>query len=269
MRASHWIVSLSIRSTRADESGSPVSAYRAAPFELGRLHRRHASPAPVRPVMIFFLIFGAPGLALISGVQSAKGEVFAGDRAVNVALGAALLAFALSLAVLAFRKSTLSVAVHENGFVWHEKGRTRIVPWTDVVSLRDSHVQRTVAGAEIARTNVYRLRLATGRELVATSMLADVAAFGAHVAQVLERRLPELRDALDKNRSVLFGETALDGEGILHGKRRIPWASITSIGVENGEVVIESRDGAPLTLEWSSLPNARLLLTLVSERVRT
>lgn len=221
----------------------------------------------MRALVVFFVVFGFPGLALISGFQSAPGEVFAGDRVTNAAVGSALLAFALYLMRMAWKKATLTVAAHENGLSWHENGRTRVVPWTEIESMRDSHVQRTVVGAEVARTNVYRLRLRSGRELVATSMLTDVHALGEQVASALERRLPDLRDALAKGRAIAFGETTLDAKGIVHAERAVPWTQIASTEVVGGAIEITPHDGAPVSIDWASTPNARLLLALIRENI--
>jgi hypothetical protein len=213
--------------------------------------------------LVFFVIFGLPGIALVSGFQSAPGQVFAGDRFTNGLMGVGCLAFALYCARLALRKGTLSIALHENGFVWREKGERIVVPWAELVSIRGRHVQRLVASAPVARTTVHRIRIANGRELVATSMLADVDDFAAAVEEVIERKLPELRDALAKDRPVGFGPVSIDREGLEHAGRRFPWPSIASITVENGVVVIAA--GERIEVEWSSIANARLFLMLASE----
>lgn len=240
-----------------------MSAYRSHGFELGALRRRYASPLPVRPVLLFFVILGVPGIALLTGFQSAPGQVFAGDRFTNALMGGACLAFAAYCVRLVVRKGTLSVAVHENGFVWREKGERIVVPWADVVSIRGRHVRRLVVGAEVARSAAHRIRIANGRELVATSMLDDVDEFAAQVDEVIERRLPELRDALAKDRPVGFGPLSIDREGITHAGRTIPWSSIATIGVEKGVVVIAAAER--IEIEWSSIPNGRLFLSLASE----
>jgi len=241
-----------------------VPRYR--PVELGSPRRRHTSPWPVRPVIVFFVIFVGPGLLLISGFQSGRGQVFAGDRLTNGFLGGALAAFGVYLAVLAYRKGSLSVTVHDGGFVWRENGQTLTVRWNEVASLRDSHVKRSVAGMPIAETNVYRVRLASGRELVATNMLDEVDRFGDAVVEALARRLPEMRDTLAEGRTVRFGDVAVDGEGISYGERRVVWSALASVTVEEGELTLATNDGPPVVLEWSSVPNARLLVALISDR---
>jgi hypothetical protein len=240
-----------------------VSAYRSTRFELGSLQRRHATPFPVRPLIVFFGIMGLPGIALLCGFQSAPGQVFAGDRSTNVLIGGAMLAFAVYCSRLVLGKGTLSIAVHENGFVWREKGERIVVPWTELVSIRGRHVRRLVVGAEVARTTVHRIRIANGRELVATSMLEDVDELAAKLEEILERRLPELRDALGKDRPVGFGPHTIDRAGMEHAGRRVPWSSIASIEVEKGVVVISAPER--IEVEWSSIPNARLFLLLASE----
>src|SRR5262245_23757795 len=160
------------RAERRANVRSVGDVYRsAAPRTLGAFERRHGSPPPVRPLVVFFAFFGLPGIALVSGFQSAPGEVFAGDRLTNGAIGAALLGFALLAAVTAARKATLRVMVHEAGLRWVENGKTRDVFWEDIASITGTHKSRRVAGNEVARTDVYRLTLDDGRALVMTNML--------------------------------------------------------------------------------------------------
>src|SRR5262249_5210895 len=144
-------------------------------------------------------------LALLTGFQSAPGEVFAGDRTTNACIGAALLAFAVFASVLVFRKSTLAVHVHANGFVWVERGISRRFLWREVVGIRSAHVSRRVQGVEAARSHVHRIILESGAELVATHMLEDVNELAARIERALEERLPTMRSKLAAGEIVSFG----------------------------------------------------------------
>ena len=102
--------------------------YRTPEDPLGALERVHRSPFPARSIALFGLVFGLPGVGLVSGFQSAPGELFSGDRVTNSAIGVLLLVAAIAFSVLALRKATLAVAVHANGLRWRERGRTEEIP---------------------------------------------------------------------------------------------------------------------------------------------
>jgi hypothetical protein len=234
---------------------------------LGARERKHGSPPPVRPIAIFFVIFGLPGIALMSGFQSAPGQVFAGDRLTNGAIGSALVAFAVYASILALRKATLSVTVHENGLAWVENAKTRNVFWEDIASITGAHRSRRVAGEEIARTDVHRLTLDDGRVLVMTNMLADVGSLAERVERALMARiLPRDRDALADGKSVAFGPITMMKDKIELGPKSV--ALPARVVVENGVIWIGEGD-ARIDVEWSKVPNARVLLALLDDQGST
>lgn len=241
--------------------------YRAPSGELGPLVRRHRSPAPVQPIILILVVFGLPGVALLTGVRSEPGQVFAGDRATNAALGAAFLAGAIACVIGLVRKSTLSVAVHEGGLYWTERGLRRKVSWTDIVGVRARLVSRLVQGVEVSRSQVFRLQLEDGRELVATHMLNDVVALVEHVERKLEARLlPAMRRALEAGETVTFGPIRLTSDGLAVSDHVVEWSQLAVVEVDDGTIFVRLKDGRAREVESSKVTNARLLLALVEER---
>ena len=242
--------------------------YRTAQAEsLGPAEQRYTSPPPVRAVLLMLLIFGLPGLALVTGFQSARGQIFAGEYTTNAAVGAGLLVLAVVFSGLAIRKSTLSVTLHENGLLWREKGHARAIPWGHITSMTGSHTLRRAVGADIARTDVYQLLLSDGTRLVMSNMLADVASLAARVEHAVDERvLTAARRDLAASRPVSFGPLLVTPEGAELRGRSI--ASPLRVAVEGGVISVHGRDGARLEVPWSEIPNPQALLSLLAERER-
>ena len=243
-----------------------ANAYRAAPPRtLGARERKHGSPPAVRPLVIFFVIFGLPGIALLSGFQSARGQVFAGDRMTNGAIGAALLVFAVYASVLALRKATLAVTVHENGLRWTEGGKTSVVFWEDIESITGAHTSRRVGDVKVALSHVHRLALDDGRVLVMTNMLADVSALAERVERsIMARLLPRERDELEAGNAVVFGPVTVTKDAISLGAASVPRPA--RVVVDDGVIHVGDGD-ARFQVEWSKVPNASVLLALVDAAV--
>jgi hypothetical protein len=241
-----------------------VGAYRTgARREVGALETTYRSPPPIRPVALLLAVFGLPGLALVTGFQSAPGQVFAGDRATNAALGAVLLVAALGTCYAAVRKATLSVAVHENGLRWREAGRVRTVRWEEIVSITGSHTSRLVAGHEVATTHVHRLKLEDGHELVMTNLLERVNTLAARVVRALDARIvPAARRELADGRPVTFGPVTLDPDGTVTVLERVLLPPVR-IRVEAGTCHFSGPDGECAEVAWSQVPNAPSLVALL------
>lgn len=245
----------------------PGAVYRSASRDLGPVERRHRSPWPVRSVAIIVAVFGAPGVALLTGFQSARGQVFAGDRATNAAIGAALSAFALWCVVQIVKKSSLAVVVHANGLRWREGGRERSIPWSEIEHVRTSRVKRLVSNVEVARTTVGRITLEDGREYVATNLLADVGELLDRVErEVALLRLPRESELLERGEARAFGPITVGPRGIELGARTVGWSELERLEISDGKLVVRAREGAALEVDWSALPNARLLVALVRAR---
>ena len=235
------------------------NAYRlAAQRKLGAAVERHESPTPIRPIAVIFAIFGLPGIALASGFQSAPGEVFAGDRMTNGTIGATLIAFAAVVAVMAVRKATLRVTVHDNGLRWVEKGKTRDVFWEDIVSITGSHRR---GGVTNESAHVYRLVLHDGQELVMTNLLSEVLALAERVErELVAHLLPRATDDLAAGRPVQFGPLTVTKDSVRLGDRTLPLPS--RIVIEDGTISI-GEGAARLDVEWKKVPNAWVLLALL------
>jgi hypothetical protein len=241
-------------------------AYRSPTRELGALERRHRSSPPVRPIVALLAVFGAPGVALLTGFQSERGQVFAGDRATNTILGVVFVGAALAFCVAVLRKATLSVAVHAGGFVWSEGGARRTVLWHEIAGIRAGHVVRRAAGREV-RSHRYMIVLESGRELLATHLLTDAQLLAARVERELEERLlPSLRARREAGETVTFGPVKLTAQGIATGDGVVTWERLAKVEVEDGDIVVREADGKALRVPWATVMNAKLFLALARER---
>lgn len=218
----------------------------------------------MRGIVIVTAIFGLPGIALLSGSQSGAGEVFAGDRTTNGALGAALLAFAVFLGVTILRKATLSIAIHADGVRWREARRTRDIHWSEIVEMRGAHTKRMVMNVEVARTNVHRLSLEDGTECLFSDMLAGARVLAERIeAELLARVLPRARARLERGETVVFGPIALTPRGVERGDQVIEL--LETVTVEDGLLLAKGSD-THIEVQWSKIPNARVLLALLEAR---
>jgi hypothetical protein len=243
--------------------------YRSAPRSIGPVERIYAEARTARPVLVLVAVFGLPGLALVAGFQSGDGQVFAGDRNTSVVLGALLLVVAALAVASVLRKAMLSVAVHEGGFVWLERGLPRTVLWSQVVAVRGSHVSRRVAGVEAARTHVYTFVLEGGRELVATNLLEGVTELAARFERAVAETQPSsIRKRLDAGEAVSFGPLLLTPRGVELVPVAISWTNIKEIEVVEGYIRVRSKDGATLEVEWSKVDNAPIFLQIARERLQ-
>lgn len=157
--------------------------YRTGQDPLGAVESVHRSPFPLPPIALAWLVFGLPGIGLVTGFQSAPGEVFSGDRVTNSVLGIALLGIAVAATVLFLRKATLRVELHANGLRWHERGRSRDIRWEDVAEVKAVETRRSAQGIHVTTTKVYRIVLADGTVYVATNMLAGIDALGKRLLE--------------------------------------------------------------------------------------
>lgn len=249
--------------------GGVKSSYRTASRDLGERVARYSSPRPVQAILVFGLIFGLPGVALLTGFQSAKGQVFDGERTTNTLLGCVLVAVTFFFIGALLRKATLTIDEHANGLRWIERGIPRNVLWDDIREIHGSHVRRTTMGIEVARTNVHRLTLENGGRLVMTNMLRNSRRLMERVErEVGERVSARTRATLDTGGIASFGPVQLTSREVRlgDGAASIPWCHLRSIDVTDGILRLRGEPGAKLEIEWAKVANGNTLLTLIEER---
>jgi hypothetical protein len=168
------------------------------------------------------------------------------------------------------------IDVHERGLVLCFDGRTRALPWDDVVSYQPS-VTRVAGGmlfhnwwSNVAR---FRITLTTrdGETLVLSSGIDRVLGVGAHArVKTLARLSPRVRKQLDSGERVVLGPFVLDGRGIARGDAHLSWEDFESVSVDGGQIVIRRKSArwAWTKLPYTGMPNPHVLVDVLERRTK-
>jgi hypothetical protein len=233
---------------------------------LGEFQRSYTAAPTVRKILIgggFFLILlaGAGVMALVNTKPA--------DLPVGIAvLGglAALLGAAVAFGIWRVRGEVLLFA---DGLIVKRGGEERVCHWDDVEALTGM----------VATTNQFGMRCYVGGPLVLTRRdgrritisdgLQDSVQLGEVItAEVLKRRLPEARAALERGDTVTVGPLRVDRLGLAQGDGdALPWGDVEEVTVVDDLLVIR-RAGSPTPWFKGKLektPNAVLVLDLAGE----
>ncbi len=75
--------------------------------------------------------------------------------------------------------------------------------------------------------------------------------------------LSPLQKAYDAGQPVTFGPVTVSKEAIESGNRRLAWGQVANVVVKDGRLVATPRDGRPLKVRTSQIPNVELLGVLI------
>ncbi|HWS53641.1 MAG TPA: DUF6585 family protein [Pyrinomonadaceae bacterium] len=167
------------------------------------------------------------------------------------------------------RQRDLRVRVYERGFTFTRGGRTQEFAWDEIEVFSESEQVYRAAGLESGVSYQYFIRLGDGRTLRMDNEVRGVRALGERLREETSRRLlARAAEAVEGGEAANFGPLALTREGVLRGERKLPWAEVGRVDVEEGKLVVVDRAGR----RWSEdlygfVPNAHVLLVL-AQRVK-
>lgn len=224
--------------------------------DLGAVLSEHRARRSL-PIQLVFLAILSGGCAWLSlrGLARASRDWWA-----ELAFGVAFLVGAVYAIHRARVLAGLSVTVCEAGLLHRENGVVTVVLWTQLRSVLTQMISRY--GAQSYTTYKYVVESDDGRKVVIGGHVERVEELGDLLGEIAVRVLlpPALR-AWEAGERVAFGGLEIDREGVRAGKKRLAWADVKSVTLENGEIVWRERGK---TLAWGStmlwlLPNGAVL----------
>jgi hypothetical protein len=241
--------------------GGPLAVFRAGRFILCLC-------------WVFGILATLVGLGMVVGLA-----VLLGDGPPNGGRGLFKLAFvalgALSVGIGLIRKARSSagmrVFVCADGIARSQKGRTEIMRWGDVNSVR------RVANAknqELVISSAAQLLLVdrTGREMVFNETVSDLGELRRMVEeQTLKFMLLPAVEAFQGGAVIGFGGISVSREGLQIGRETLPWELFDSAEVSKGRLTVYDNSNGKKRfgrVDVSKVPNAHVFLAL-AEYART
>ena len=179
--------------------------------------------------------------------------------------GILLVSAAVCFVALMIGRSTRA-KVHEHGLVYETRGKRTVFRWQDVDALWKN--EAIVGNVEQFR---YAVADSAGRRVGISFRLAHVRDIAQRIErELIARRLPSLRAALDRGESVDFGEIRMSAGGLSRGRKQISWSELSAVRVDNRFVSVWTPSGSAPWLEvrTATLPNVELFAALAQKHVR-
>lgn len=214
----------------------------------------------------FFILLGVMGLAVLFSPGLSEGSRSASPD-VSVALGTALcLGIGACFLWVMIGQRGVRLQLFEEGLAYSRRGETQIFRWGEIdeffAELTDVSVNMIPAG----RRARYTLRKATGEKIVFTNDLEGAERVADRVAnETFSQMLPHAVDTLAGGGQVSFGKLGVTREGLSAKGKRLTWAEMKGITVEQGVIKVEQKNArsAWAKVAYSQVPNARVFLALV------
>lgn len=168
--------------------------------------------------------------------------------------------------VLSKRQSDLRVLVFPEGLSYTKRGKTDIIRWDDVATVKQNITRHQQGGT----THVYTVQLTDGRKHTFSDGLAGVQNLGNTIQQEVTRRiLPRAVEAYGAGETIPFGKVSISKDGITRGKETLSWDQIKGVKLDRGVISIKKE---AKWLRWSSVrvaetPNVFVLLAIVDRIV--
>jgi hypothetical protein len=175
------------------------------------------------------------GLAAL-GVVTAGTALVSGSTEVGLVLAlfaAPFLAITLWFWRWEVRNSGDDIYVYENGIVhvnW--TGVVSSFPWSAVTDIRTRRMEMSIENITVRTVHYAKLTRGDGASLVLNNRFRGVEALSmkAQIA-VAAAQLPGALEALRAGQTISFDGVLVTKQGIQHGQKILPWASIVSVGM--------------------------------------
>ena len=245
----------------AKPGNMPVSA-----VGLGEFQRAYTAAPTVRKILIgggFFLVLlvGAGIMALVNTKPA--------DLPVGIAvLGglAGLFGACIAFGIWRVRGEVLLFA---DGLIVKRGGEERVCHWDDVEALTGMVATTNQFGVRCYVGGPLVLTRRDGRKITISDGLQDGVQLGEVItAEVLKRRLPEARAALERGDAIVVGPLRFDRLRVAQGDgEALPWGDVDEVAVVDDLLAIR-RAGSPapwFKAKLEKTPNAVLVLDLAGE----
>ncbi len=250
----------------------PETHYRvAADASLGNLV---AEFGPSRKQTVGFVVamvlFGLATAGAIAGATQIDwddSDDVAGIVAALAICGGLTLLFSLAY----WLNRTLRVQLYDAGFAWSRRNKLISMRWTDVTSCTARVTRTYVNGVYTGTQHVYVLRDGRAQKIRLGNSLHDIETLGPRVEdQVFRAQIGPAMQSYQAGGSVAFGPYTVSRIGISNGKGMLRWEEVARAEVARGWVRIHKvgKRWPWLSSACGSMPNLRVFLALVSQRVR-
>ncbi|EFH88295.1 DUF6585 family protein [Ktedonobacter racemifer] len=166
----------------------------------------------------------------------------------------------------------LHVYICDHGFIYAQKHRSpkpfhweKIQVWRSVTRY---YRYKVYSGTSYA----YTIRSQDGHQVKLANPL-DVQRVGEIICNEVTKRLfPQAIQSYHAGQTLRFGPLSLSQQGIVHGFFTLAWTDVASITVQNGFIVIMSRQSRRFTwakVAFSKIPNGFIFLALVDSLLKS
>jgi hypothetical protein len=177
---------------------------------------------------------------------------------------AALVVFLL-LILLRLRLARRRVAVHQGGLNL-VLARRRILPWISITGISTAITRRTFLGWSLGLRYSAVIYPARGRPVHLAPYLEALPELISRIKASLYPRLATgLKNELKAGRWVRFGPLSIHPAALQVNKRRVPWAEIQGLTIQDGDLLVEWVNQPRARLPISQIPNLELFLELAQE----
>jgi hypothetical protein len=180
---------------------------------------------------------------------------------------AALTGLGFVIAVLMWRSRGLAVSLYDAGLGYRRGGHTKLTPWGDIRRLNASAVRYGIFGLIWGGEMQVRLDLRDGGQIRLTRAVADLPDL---VEKIKQRIYPHLlagyTRAFNQGHAIEFGPITLNGDGVLKGKKLMPWTELAGAELERGVLRLTPVQGGSarrMKVPAHHIPNLDVCLQLI------
>ena len=171
------------------------------------------------------------------------------------------------------RDSSINVGVYRDGLVYVHSGKTDMVRWDDIDSVKMAVVNVTRSGSRHVYDTVYHYTInpRVGTEIRFSfnkNSIPNIDQLSNTIQhEVTRRQLPKAAETFNNGGTLQFGKLTVDRRGIGNGKETISWTEVEDLKMQNGAITIRKKDK---WLNWSNVtvgqtPNIFVFMALVND----
>ncbi|MDP2976784.1 MAG: hypothetical protein Q8N45_11315 [Anaerolineales bacterium] len=165
-----------------------------------------------------------------------------------------------------------AIALYQNGFAYNHPGGLQSWRWKDVAALRMAVTRHDLFGINTGATHVYSVENRNGSRLALNDAFSRV----EELARVIEEKtfpalFEQATQQYNAGQTLTFGPVLVNKTGIQISKKNYAWGEIQPVTVRRGYLHIARKEGGLFSgakTALASIPNLRVLLSLISQVVR-
>ncbi|MFH1909311.1 MAG: DUF6585 family protein [Chloroflexota bacterium] len=229
-------------------------------------------------ILALVLLIGSVGVLLYGIYMAYLGWQRYGAAVVGetlfcpLVIAACLFLLSLIFAWIAYTNWAKAIALYQNGFAYKDRRGLRLWRWKDVAALRMAVTRHDLFGINTGTTHAYTVENRNSSRLALNDSFSRV----EELARVIEEKtFPSLFEQAaqqyNAGRNLTFGLVMVNQAGIQIGKKSYAWGEVQQVTVQRGYLHIARKEGGLFSgakTALASIPNLRVLLSLISQVVR-